>query len=274
MDPIYEIQKGGNHMSTTFTRAIIFDLDGTTVKNAKGAKPSQKVIDAIISAQTVVHTIFATGRNWKLAKDLAKTLNIKVPVVTLGGSQVIDPLTGKIIWEQDLDPGIAEKVIEIAKSFPGTKIYDNDTNKTGSLKTYKIKPAMSSVCLYVDEKLVNEFVKQVKKIPLLLVETTPGWIKGMNEVAVKHIHATKFMALQTVAKKLGLNPKECVGVGDSGNDITLLNFCGTKIAMGNATERLKELAHHIAPTVDEDGLAWVIEKFILNPPPPLPVVKK
>ncbi len=39
-------------------------------------------------------------------------------------------------------------------------------------------------------------------------------------------------------------------------------------------ERLKELAHHIAPTVDEDGLAWVIEKFILNPPPPLPVVKK
>ncbi|MEI6327159.1 MAG: HAD family hydrolase [Candidatus Roizmanbacteria bacterium] len=261
-------------MTASFTKAIIFDLDGTTIKNSKNAKPSQKVVDAIIAAQAVVHTIFATGRNWKLVKDLAKQLNIRVPVVTLGGSQVIDPLTGKILWEQDLDPGIAEKVIEIAKTFPGTKIYDNDTNKSGSLKTYKIKPAMSSVCLFVDDKLVNEFVKQVKKIPLLLVETTPGWEKGMSEVAVKHIHATKFMALQTVAKKLGLNPKECVGVGDSGNDITLLNFCGTKIAMGNATDRLKELAHHIAPTVEEDGLAWVINTFILNTPPPPPVAKK
>ena len=93
----------------------------------------------------------------------------------------------------------------------------------------------------------------------------------MTIVSIKHIHATKFMALQTVAKKLGLNSKECVGVGDSANDITLLNFCGTKIAMGNATERLKELAHHIAPSVKEDGLAWVIEKFIMSDnPPPIP----
>ena len=114
----------------------------------------------------------------------------------------------------------------------------------------------------------------MKKIPLLLVEMTPGWEKGMVEVAVKHIHATKFLALQTIAKKLKLNPKECVGVGDSGNDITLLNFCGVKIAMGNATSRLKELAHHIAPSVDDDGLVWAIDTFIINPQPPQPVVKK
>jgi len=39
--------------------------------------------------------------------------------------------------------------------------------------------------------------------------------------------------------------------------------CGLKVAMGNATEDLKEIADYIAPTVDEDGVADVIEKFVL-----------
>ncbi|MEI7653058.1 MAG: HAD family hydrolase [bacterium] len=258
-------------MTTSFTKAIIFDLDGTALPSDPKSVPSQTVINAIATAQSKVHTLFATSRNWKRAKDLAKLFKIKVPVVTLGGVQVIDPLTGKILWEQDLDPGVAEKVVEIAKQYPGSKVYDYESDKAGSLKTYKVKPITELVTFLVSEDLVQDFVKQVKKIPLLLVETAVSFEKGMTIVSVKHIHATKFMALQTVAKKLGLNSKECVGVGDSANDITLLNFCGTKIAMGNATERLKELAHHIAPTVKEDGLAWVIEKFIMSDnPPPIP----
>ena len=48
------------------------------------------------------------------------------------------------------------------------------------------------------------------------------------------------------------------------NDIPLLNICGLKVAMGNADKKLKSIAHHIAPSVDEDGVAHVVEKFILS----------
>lgn len=260
-------------MTTTHTKALIFDLDGTALSNAPRAVPTAKVLEAIAQAQTKVHTIFATGRSWKAARDLAKKLHIRVPVVTLGGCQVVDPTNGKILWEQDLDPGIATRVIEIAKTFPGVKIFNNETAKLQSLKTYKVRSVEPLVALQVDEKLAADLIKQIKKIPLLLVEMTSGWAKGTIDIEVKHIHATKFMALQTISKKLKLNPQECVGVGDGGNDITLLNFCGVKVAMGNATSRLQELAHHIAPTVDDDGLAWVIEKFVLSDTPPESVKK-
>ena len=56
---------------------------------------------------------------------------------------------------------------------------------------------------------------------------------------------------------------EIIGVGDGYNDFPLLMACGLKVAMGNATEDLKEIADYIAPTVDEDGVADVIEKFVL-----------
>lgn len=55
-----------------------------------------------------------------------------------------------------------------------------------------------------------------------------------------------------------------IGVGDGYNDFPLLMSCGLKIAMGNAIEELKDIADYIAPSVDEDGLAKVIDKYYLN----------
>ena len=104
-------------MSNNFTKALIFELDGTAVSKKPKSKPSKAVVDAIKQAHEKVAVVFATTRNWKSAKSMATLLNITAPCVTLGGSQVVDALTGKVIWEQDLDPGVPSKIIEIAKEF-------------------------------------------------------------------------------------------------------------------------------------------------------------
>ena len=52
-------------------------------------------------------------------------------------------------------------------------------------------------------------------------------------------------------------------MGDGYNDFPLLMASGLKIAMGNAVPELKEIADFVAPTVEEDGVAVIIEKFIL-----------
>lgn len=249
-------------MTNTFSRALIFELDGTAIPKKLRSKPSPQVVESLSKAHERAAVIFATNRSWKYAKDYAKIFAIKAPCVTLGGSQVVDSVTGKVMWEQDLDPGVPAKILEIAKTF-NAKVYDHDKDKYVATRTYKVKSVEPLIILLVDEKLSAEAVKQIKKIPLLNVEATPALEKGYTHISIKHIHATKFMALQTIAKKMKLNPKECVGVGDGTSDITLLNFCGVKIAMGSAASRLKELAQHIAPTIQEDGLSWVVEKFLI-----------
>lgn len=249
-------------MSQSFTRALLFELDGTAVPKKLNAKPSAKVIDAIRRAREHAAIVFATNLNWKTAKEYAKLFGIETPCITLGGSQVVDASTNKVIWEQDLDPGVPQKIVDLAKTMDA-RIYNYDTNKFILPKSYKVKSVEPIIILQVTDKVSVDALKQIKKIPLLNVETSPAMEKGFVQINIKHIHATKFMALQTIAKKLKLNPKECIGVGDGSGDITLLNFCGVKIAMGSATSRLKELAQHIAPTINEDGLAWVIDKFVV-----------
>lgn len=261
MDQLHQIQEGGDRMSNDMRKALIFELDGTAISKKPRAKPSKRVLEAIQLAHTYAVVIFATARDWKSARDYAKLLGITAPCVTLAGAQVVDPLSNKVIWEQDLDPGVPSRILSIAKEH-NAKIYDYNAGKYVSTKNYKVRSVEPILVLEVTDEQAPELLKQIKKTPLLSVEMVRSDRKSNSIITVKHIHATKFMALQTIAKKLKIDPKQSIGVGDAASDITLLNFCGIKIAMGSATSRLKELAQHIAPPIEEDGLAWVIDTFV------------
>ena len=76
--------------------------------------------------------------------------------------------------------------------------------------------------------------------------------------------ASKLHGIMEVAKILNIRTEEIIGVGDGYNDFPLLMACGLKIAMGNAVPELKAIADFIAPTVQDDGVATIIEKFVLQ----------
>jgi hydroxymethylpyrimidine pyrophosphatase-like HAD family hydrolase len=63
---------------------------------------------------------------------------------------------------------------------------------------------------------------------------------------------------------LNVQKETAVAVGDSSNDLPLFRGVGYKVAMGNATEELKEEADYITASVEEDGLAQFIEQRILS----------
>jgi hydroxymethylpyrimidine pyrophosphatase-like HAD family hydrolase len=62
----------------------------------------------------------------------------------------------------------------------------------------------------------------------------------------------------------GLNKEEILAIGDQNNDIALLQAGGVKIAMGNASEELKQIADYITGSVYEDGFVTAMEKFCFN----------
>ena len=61
---------------------------------------------------------------------------------------------------------------------------------------------------------------------------------------------------------MGIETHEIISIGDSYNDFPLLMASGLRVAMGNAFSDLKEIAHYIAPSVQQDGVADVIQKFV------------
>lgn len=66
-----------------------------------------------------------------------------------------------------------------------------------------------------------------------------------------------------LAERLGLALDEVMAVGDSGNDLTMLEAAGLGVAMGNATEEIKQAADVITADNNHDGVAEAIEKYVL-----------
>lgn len=82
------------------------------------------------------------------------------------------------------------------------------------------------------------------------------------EIMPKNV--TKAYALKALADNLNCKADEVMAIGDAPNDIEMLTFAGTGVAMGNASESIKVLADHITSHCDQAGVAEAIYKFALN----------
>ena len=70
-------------------------------------------------------------------------------------------------------------------------------------------------------------------------------------------------AVRDLGKMLNISKDEIIAIGDQQNDFEMIKFAGMGVAMGNAIGILKEVANYITDTNDNNGVAKVINKFVL-----------
>jgi HAD superfamily hydrolase (TIGR01484 family) len=244
-------------------KALILDLDGTTIPNRRYGLPSKKVIDAIMKAHEKVFVCIATGRPLHQALPILAALQIKNPVILLGGSQIIEGSSKDFIYER---PFLLDDVITLLpmlKPYHNQIVIDEKTDKIEYFVGYKPKEVFNLLIRNLSEKTADEIINTISPIKTITAHKIISWEAGEVVVNISHAEATKQHAIYEVAKLLRIDTHEIIGVGDGYNDFPLLMACGLKVAMGNAVPELKSIADYIAPTVEEDGVADVIEKFIL-----------
>ena len=91
-----------------------------------------------------------------------------------------------------------------------------------------------------------------------IVKSTPYFCE------ISHLQANKCDAVKFLQQYYGLKDEEVLTIGDQNNDIALLQAGGVRVAMGNATPELKEIATYITDTVDNGGWIKAVEKFVKN----------
>ena len=74
---------------------------------------------------------------------------------------------------------------------------------------------------------------------------------------------SKGRALEALASHLGVSLSEVAAIGDGTNDIPLFSLAGLAVAMDNAPDEVKAVAHYTTLDVDRSGLAAAVKKFLL-----------
>ena len=261
-------------------KLIVSDIDGT-ILNEK-CECSLKVRAALNAAvQKGIKVVLATGRMFMGADPVRADLGLNTPVICYQGAMVRQG--DNILYQNAVVHDLAREIIDISrnKGFH-LNLYNNDTliveddNKKymedytkGRFTTYKAVKSFDDVALGDVSKLLcitydeNEIIALQKELSeqykgkLAIVRSHKYYLEFTD------INATKGNAMNFLKELWNIKKEEVFASGDQDNDYDLLLNAGVKIAMGNASEKLKSIADYICPTIHKDGLAAAIERYVL-----------
>lgn len=266
-------------------RLLALDIDGTTLNSQH--KISPRVISAISQAKAAgVEVVLASGRPVEGIIMHLETLGLNRNgqfVVSYNGALVQQIGSDLVLGNLQVHGRDAKKIAAQAKVL-GVHVH------AFSLKRGLITPEVSRYTeheafmndipwttidfneLDDDEPLVK--VMMIDEPELLspavtnlpkeyyqqysILRSAPFFLEFM------HPDAHKGNGVAALAEHLNIAREEVICVGDAGNDHHMIRWAGLGIAMGNADSETKALADEITGTNDEDGVAQVIEKYILN----------
>ncbi len=262
---------------------VAADADGTLLNS------NSQISD--ISRQTIqeahhkgIRIILATTRNRRDVEDFASTLEIDDPIICANGSQVFaNP--GGIAWASLAVPRtIALRLADFADEMNWEMV----TTTVDATSFYKQRPGQSLGSIFGTDKIVATNTDGVVGDAIRILVWQPEAILAfrdkceaefsdscytttyykpdgsLNSLGVFAHGADKATAMQLVLAKLEIPVAEVMAVGDNDNDLPMFAQAGLKVAVGNGTQSLKDAADVIAPTNDEDGVAWAIRKYILG----------
>lgn len=255
-------------------KIIFFDIDGTII-----AEKSKKILDSTIQAIKAARenghlAVINTGRTeFLIGKDLKEDivfdgylLGCGTAVIFEGKEQMHCTLAASLIDELvselracNIDGVLEGKTMvyidrpenihtEVFKKFLDGIKADHDYWDAADKKVDKLFTYMSDKS--DKERFRNKFSQYFD-----FIDREHGF---WEILPTGH---SKASGIQYLVDYLGLSMEDTVAIGDSNNDISMLSYVNTSIAMGNANQRVKDMSSFVTTKVDEDGI-WNALKWL------------
>jgi hydroxymethylpyrimidine pyrophosphatase-like HAD family hydrolase len=263
----------------TEPRLVALDVDGTTINHA-GVMSSRvrEAVHEVVAAGH--HVIVATGRSIVATTEILTELGIdrgyavcSNGAVTLAldpdepqGFQIIEAVTFDPRPALDLLraewPGAVVAVEELGIGFKLSAPFP-DGELQGELRVVPweelVADPVTRVTFRAPNGTAEDFLALTERIGLHGVNYAVGfsaWL-DLNPEGV-----SKGSALEILRRRIDVDPRYTVAVGDQRNDIEMLHWAARGVAMGNAPDEVKAVADEVTDSVDEDGLVPVLRSLL------------
>lgn len=153
--------------------------------------------------------------------------------------------------------GVGMPITAVCDDFEQTQI--NGCAESGDTDEVRVGPTkMLAIGEPEDLALLREELLSEFRDCLYITGSLPQYLELM------HKGVSKAYGLRVLGEMCGIARQDILAVGDSHNDIEMIEYAGIGVAVGNAVPEAKEKADYVAETSFGDGVAEAIEKFILS----------
>lgn len=252
-------------------KAAFFDIDGTLVSFNTHKVPESTITALNALRQKGIKTFIATGRHKTAINNLGNL--IFDGYITLNGGICLDE-EDKIIYKHSIPQEDIRSFIRYQETdpFPSMIVtecdvfinyYNQDVEDILKILNFPHLPQKPVTDFYDTEvmQLVSFFkTEQENKIMKELphCEAT-RWHPSFTDIVPKG--SSKRVGIDKIAEHFGIGIDECIAFGDGGNDISMLQYAGIGVAMGNADEEVKRNADYVTDPIDNDGIMNALKHF-------------
>ncbi|WP_170270400.1 Cof-type HAD-IIB family hydrolase [Heliorestis acidaminivorans] len=261
---------------------VAIDVDDTLLTDE--LKILRQVKEAIQKAQQKGVTVtLATGRMYRSTLPYANELGLALPLIVYQGALIKDSKTGEVLWHRSVDKAVAREVLSFLRDqklhvnlYVNDQLYMEklDEEGLGYIKLAKVPATLiqdhaslleehnpTKILAIGDPEVLKKLEKEGRERwgdRLFVTRSKPFYLEFMDR------RAGKGEALHFLAERLNISREAVMAIGDSYNDLDMLDYAGISVAMGNGAQEVRERASWIAPTNQEGGVAVALERFVLS----------
>jgi len=265
-------------------KLIASDVDGTLL-NSKSELTERTKAAILSTVEAGAIFVTATGRpftNVQIIKDL---FDKDMPFIVFNGAAAYLGKSEKLLFERFLEFEHAKEAFDAGQEkgisqivWTGSRLWAN--RKCEKTLRYQTLSKTAEMTVVSDLAQIKNEVEGFSKV-LWIVEPAEQTklitemrlrfkdrIKCVSSMShfIEYISSTagKGAALADIGKLYGINKDEMIAVGDANNDICMFEYAGLGVAVANASDEIKAAADYVTLSNDDDGVAAIIEKFILS----------
>jgi len=263
-------------------RLVVSDIDGTLVGHSKVFTPRTRAAITALAARRVGFTV-TTARPPVGLRSIIDLLGLTAPAAAINGGALVRPDLS-IIEEKLLSRDMARRAVSLLRQqgldpwlFTDNAWYLRDPQGDHvDLETRTIGQAPTLVDDF-ESALYDRVLKIVgasKNHPHLAdCEILLQHVLGAGAIATRsqvyYLDVTsplahKGVAVESLSRAMGVPVSAILTIGDGTNDIPMLKAAGFSVAMGNGNEAVKAAADAVTGSVDDDGFAAAIERYVLG----------
>ncbi|MEE2992360.1 MAG: Cof-type HAD-IIB family hydrolase [Gemmatimonadota bacterium] len=272
---------------------IAIDIDGTLLTSQRVISArTLTAIDAAIAAGK--HVALCTGRSLHSGRPIAEQVHPAAMLVFHSGALILEALDGPILQAINMPCALASDLVNYLKQAgydplvydPVPESHHVWYESARSVNAWRARyieangekarlilnledrldrdPAQIAVSgsLSAMHDLRTQLRSRWHTIGLILSRSTLVPDYFFLEIVPERV--SKADALAVLGAMHGVPSAEMISIGDNFNDLDMIHYAGLGVAMDNAPEEVKTTADLIAPSNDEDGVAYIIENFLLT----------
>ncbi|MCD8502000.1 MAG: Cof-type HAD-IIB family hydrolase [Bacillaceae bacterium] len=266
-------------------KMIVLDLDDTLLTDDHTISPKTK--EALMKAQEIgTKVVLASGRPTYAMYAIAEELQLAEYgsfILSFNGAKIINCQTNEEYFSSTLPVDTLHHLYDLSRredvwihTYVGDDIITEEMNEftdiegniTG-MNVIKVDSFVEAVKQPAVKALMVEDPTKLVKVEKKLKEELEGKLTVLRSkpffLEFTELGVTKGTSLNQLIDRLGIIREEVIAVGDSYNDLSMIEFAGLGVAMGNAPDDIKEIADYVTDTNMNDGVAKVVEEFILKP---------